>query len=364
MNTTQSPKNEPVVREPTCPDCLAQRGAPTVIPKTRPTRLTKVEMVWQVTGGRREETVRHAAHKTGLLHVYMLPSAIPCSFPDRTRHKEGLIIQTLCGKIINVGRDCGRSYIIGLDDVIVYADELQRNESNLAKLKQAAKGLVPQAAKVDADVEELSKYRANIGNHIPDLSDSLRRRALSSDPRDKRVEEEIEDKSLNRDGSIRTRRINVSAALEGLCLWGATIPSSVSQDAKSLTEAIRGQLAIPTRDIPAERVLCDRVDALRRKIADRERWVEDAGRFLGAKNLKRAVGAAHLRREVVCKGNDLIFRDPNRGDIRMVVRRKGLFRFRDEKLQRRRPLTGDLQPQTAQSGAHLPPSHPVATGAP
>lgn len=298
-------------RRPTCPTCLERFDAPEPpLGKQRPSGLFAPGDVRQATDGKKPDGVRHAAHKSGLRHWYKITTAIKCSFPDRTPHKVGFIVETLCGRVVNIGKDCGESNIIGFERLAAYAGEQEQRATNLMKARFLPGELAAKAKPISADIERVLKFTDRIAEKLPALAFEMHRRAASGDPL-VQVSRVVEHKRKN--GSKTRETVIDERRLLGLEAWVGTPPLNLFEASRKMCDEIAAELAEdPDPESEKARRMVRRIDRFDGEMRRAENWLGQARLFFTDQNLSVAVYASKLADSVTIKEGKgrLVFVDP------------------------------------------------------
>jgi hypothetical protein len=136
----QTPDSTP---EPTCEKCRAHgRVEIDETARLRVEVLTKYDQVITKLGSPVQTDVTHAISALGLRFHYRIERPIRCALPDRTNHNEGLIVETACGLVLNIGHVCGDKWIFGLSKLVemrtrtdAYDSDIRTIDHNPAELR-------------------------------------------------------------------------------------------------------------------------------------------------------------------------------------------------------------------------------------
>ncbi|WP_437912808.1 hypothetical protein WME73_38245 [Sorangium sp. So ce302] len=300
------PVDEP--RRPTCLLCLERADAPAPPEgKHRPSGLFAPGDVRQATDGKEPDGARHAAHKAGLRHWYKLTTFIECSFPDKTPHKNGYIVETLCGRVVNIGKDCGRSNVIGLDQIIAYAGEQEQRAADIVEARGRPEELAARAEPIAAEVARVLAFTDRLADKLPAIVFEMQRRADSGDRRvqvTRVVERERED------GTKFMETVVDELTLLGLDAWAEQPPGDLLAAGRRLRDEIAAELAEdPDPEPEKARRLARRIDRFRKDLDRAEDWLSRVRLFFGDQNLALAVYAANLTNSVKVDEGRLVFFD-------------------------------------------------------
>jgi hypothetical protein len=299
MNATQIIERIP----PTCEECrsLLLTDADGDETPTRVSALFTPEEVFAATHGRQRETTTHAVKKTSVLHRYVLTTDIECALPDKTRHRRGYVVRTLCGRVINIGHRCGVSRIVGLDESIKHYAKAELHAEHLSKLALVPSMAVDMLA-VRSRLDRIHDFRERLAAHLPRLQDVIddeRRRGTA-----KRGEIEIRGTRLQ---------------LLGLAMWDRNAKAfDVSVRYRTLCGNIeRARAADPNLEAAAARLVRE-TDDLRAFMQEADHWADACERFFGDQNLA-AIVALSRTQNVFVEANELVF-DEGSERVRLGLR--------------------------------------------
>lgn len=313
---------------PTCPTCdrlYDQPPAPSNPQK--PTGLFAPGDVRGATDHREADKMRHAAHKLGLRHWYQLTNFLPCAFPDKTPHKRGYVVETLCGRVVNIGHVCGAHNILGLDEVIQYANEMQDRDRDLQTLRSLPEQLAHQVDQLATHLDALRLFRQRADQKLPILAHEMRRRLEEGAAG---LEVKVDKPATKHSpAALEVRR------LVGLDAWG-DLPRDIRRSYQSMRSYIDGELAIePEPDAAKARRLASHCHEVRRETDEVELFLSTARRFLNAENLFLALIAAKQRDVEVDDDSGLVFYDDNAKAWRKLLPDGKLFNVNPPKSKRR-----------------------------
>ncbi len=67
--------------------------------------------------------------------LYAFDENVECSLKGRHKHQQGLVVRTLCGLVLCMGRDCGKQSIIGFEGIIRTTAGRRRFQADLKILE-------------------------------------------------------------------------------------------------------------------------------------------------------------------------------------------------------------------------------------
>jgi hypothetical protein len=165
-----------VQRCPACVDCEAKRDdvGPPNISWNRIEQLQTAAEVANYPGLTSSTNLGHIADADGILRRYDLPEDARCSFGHH--HKQGIVVQMLCGIVLCMGFDCGENTIIGFSAIrqqfkrrVQFEADRMRLSSWAKRYRETIRLLKPH---LDARLEV---YNA-ILHALPELHAELKRR--------------------------------------------------------------------------------------------------------------------------------------------------------------------------------------------
>lgn len=307
------------IKLPTCVKCQALLKNPPVLAPT-PARLLRTPgEVIAATDHLPSDGEVHAAHPTGVLYRYQLTTMIPCSFPDGTRHKLGYVIRTLCGRILQIGKDCGKSNIVGFDAAVAEGAKLDQFHNDWILIQSAPEILLRRARRMARDIEHISRFCASVDNSLPRFAEEMRKRAAIRGSLGTTVYVQYSRYRTSEEPDFPpTVQVSQARSLQGLTAWEGS-PVDVNKEALALRDSVHAELERNHNpDAEEARVMAREIDRVRKRLDRAEEWISRANGFFTEENLAIAVAAAGMLGEVNVDQGCLSFFDA-------VVKRKPVW---------------------------------------
>lgn len=220
-------------------------------------------------------------------------------------------MQTLCDRVVNIGHVCGAQYILGLGEVIRYANEMKDRARDLVLLRSLPDELAPRVEQLATELEGLALFRQRVEQKLPvlalDMKDRLRRGAAGR--------EVMVDVPATKDARARSE----VRRLLGLEAW-RELPRDLRRSYQSMRSYVDSELARePEPDAPKARKLASNVEQVGRELNGAETFLADARRFFSADNLLLALVAVGQREVLVDDDLSLVFFDKPAGTWRKLL---------------------------------------------
>jgi hypothetical protein len=276
----QTPDSTP---EPTCEKCRAHgRIEIDETARLRVEVLTKYDQVITKLGSPVQTDVTHAISALGLRFHYRIERPIRCALPDRTNHNEGLIVETACGLVLNIGHVCGDKWIFGLSKLVEMRTRTDAYDSDIRTIDHNPAELRAELGALEQAETHLHAARGGLVDFVRPVSRYMRDATTNA----KLLEVLIDVQEKGLDG--RTRIDQISHRLEGVELWGdRPVPSAETLRSRldALDEEIRVERAKDPELNDVHASLARRIRAIKRDSGPLLNWVVSAGNFFSDANL-------------------------------------------------------------------------------
>lgn len=263
-------------RDPTCPTCLASletprpkqgRIGPIVLDRTA------VSSVSQGPDGFTHRVKR-------IIKNYELAVAIACSFPDRTPHHRGTLIEAFCDRKINIGHECARLWCHGIDEAKKEASDEEAHARAAAAIEAAKSELPKEIERLRRDTGVVLDFKGECRRLAPHFEESMRDRFRQG--------------ARGREVDVGQGAEHVTGLLNGLEFWSSTpglTPSEITQHAD--TALARTKLPEPLTASQAKWIARE-LGRVADMIRERREWLEKCSAFLAPANLTLALAAADM----------------------------------------------------------------------
>lgn len=304
---------------PTCPTCrerwIPDDGAPLPVVAVITDRAVVLSSTRDDADG-----LTHAIQLSDVTFVYELAPDdrgewVACSMPEKRLHRYGLVGTTVCGRTLNVGRDCAAKWV---GDIFKRVDGVRQYDRDLAALATAP-ALVEEVKSHAEEVSRLCEARRHIRDHLWRVHKMITDRTKDEKGRQRTGGAVVEVITLvavmNKEGKTVSKE--VPRNMTGFELWSAP-PNckAILEKLEDVADLVRAVRRDRTRtDVARVRKALSALKRVRDQAAAATEWVRNASMFFSPSNLELVRYAANAESDY----------DIEEG---CIVHRVGRLRFR------------------------------------
>ena len=137
----------------------------------------------------------------------LLQRKVECSFPEHAKHYKGCVIGTFCGRISNIGHDCGRKCIENYASLESGLNKAKDRGEQRERLRNAPAHALARLKALQLRAGPLARFQRGLQRHLPALFETLEKyppgRAMVEVPLPK--SEISMDEGPGRGGGLRMR---------------------------------------------------------------------------------------------------------------------------------------------------------------